>query len=290
MKIIVLGISGMLGHRAFRRLSERSDLEVYGTLRSGDARRFFATMPADRIIDGVDVENQDSLVAVLNRVRPDAAINCIGIVNQRSAAMNPLSTIPINALLPHRIAQLCHLRGARLIHISTDCVFSGRAGNYRESDPTDADDLYGRSKLLGEVDYGNAITLRTSIIGRELSGRYGLLEWFLGERSKVRGYTNAIFSGLTTEELTSVIADYVLPHRELRGVYHVGAEPIAKYDLLNLVKGVYELPIEIEPDASLRINRSLDSTRFQRATGYVCPAWPQMIRQMRALEIPNDDR
>jgi dTDP-4-dehydrorhamnose reductase len=284
MRVLVLGVTGMLGSVAFRLLQAEPGLSVFGTARSPDAHSFFDEEARPRISTGVDAENFDSLVAVFDRLRPDIVINCIGVVRQLAAAKDPLVVLPLNSLLPHRLARLSGRVGARLIHISTDCVFSGSKGDYRESDFADADDLYGRSKLLGEVNYPNAITLRTSIIGRELTTRNGLVEWFLSAGLFVRGYTKAIFTGLTTDELTRVIARFVLRYPELHGIYQVSSDPISKYDLLNLIKSVYCLDTHIEPDDSIRIDRSLDSSRFRTATGYSPPSWAEMIRKMRALE------
>jgi dTDP-4-dehydrorhamnose reductase len=281
MKVLVLGASGMLGNAVLRLLSESQGYEVFGSVRSAAAMRLLPPESGKRIVTGVDVENQDSLAALLGRIRPDAVINCIGIVKQLQEASDPLTTLPINALLPHRLARMCDLAGARLVHVSTDCVFSGSKGMYLESDPPDAVDLYGRSKSLGEVDYPHAVTLRTSIIGHELGGSaHGLVEWFLSQKDTVKGFTRAVFSGLPTVELAAVIRDRVLPARELRGVYHVSAAPIDKHSLLNLLAQSYDHPIGIVPDGQLVIDRSLDSTRFRRATGYEPPAWPELVRRM----------
>ena len=223
MRVAVLGIR-RLASTAFRLLAGRPEFSTFGTARASDVRKFFDKRLSNNIVTEIDAENYDALVSVLRDIRPRIVINCIGIVKQLATAKDPLFAIPINSILPHRLARLCELIGARLIHISTDCVFSGRRGGYRESDQPDADDLYGRSKLLGEVDYSNAITLRTSIIGRELSTRNGLLEWFLHESDRVRGFSRAIFSGLTTDELVRVMIDHVIPSLDLRGVYHVSGE------------------------------------------------------------------
>ena len=170
---------------------------------------------------------------------------------------------------------------ARFIHMSTDCVFSGRDGLYRESDFADADDLYGRSKYLGEVDYPNAITLRTSIIGHELGGgARSLVGWFLAQDGSVQGYSKAIFSGLPTVELARVIKDYVLPRPEMNGLWHVSAEPIDKLELLRLVAKAYGKQIEIRPDDSVRIDRSLNSDRFRAETGFEPLPWPELVRSM----------
>jgi len=211
-------------------------------------------------------------------------INCVGVVKQLESAEDPLVVLPINALLPHRLVRLCETNGARFVHVSTDCVFSGKRGNYQEHDPADADDLYGRSKYLGEVDYPNAITLRTSIIGHELSTTHGLIGWFLSQAGQVRGYRRAIFSGLPTVELARVIRDYVLSQPELRGVYHVSAAPISKYDLLTLVAKTYGRTTQIVPDDNVVIDRSLDSLRFRQATGYEPPVWLDLVRRMHEFQ------
>ena len=280
MKILVLGASGMLGNAVVRVLSEKTDWQVYGTVRSESAKRFFQESIAQKLLAGVDVEQQDSLTQAFIRVRPDVVINCIGLVKQLAEADDPLQAVPINTLLPHRLAKLCELSGARLVHMSTDCVFSGDKGGYRESDASDAKDLYGKSKYLGEVDYPHAITLRTSIIGHELQSAHGLVDWFLSQHGKCKGYTRAIFSGVPTVVLAKIIRDVVIPHSELHGVYQVAAKPISKCDLLKLVAEVYGKEIMIEPDDQVVIDRSLDAERFRKATGYIAPVRGEMIKLM----------
>ena len=281
MKVLVLGVSGMLGNAVFRYFSETTDYEVFGSARSGAVRHAFATALANRVIVGADVDNPDSLALLFAKVKPHVVINCIGLIKQLAEADDPLSAIPINALLPHRLARLCDVAGARLVHMSTDCVFAGTKGMYTEADMSDAKDLYGRSKYLGEVDYPHAITLRTSIIGHELSGTHSLVGWFLAQQGSVKGFRRAIFSGLPTVELARVIRDHVLPHPELHGLYHVSAEPINKFDLLTLVARAYGKTIAITPDDKLAMDRSLDSSRFREATGYQPEPWPELVRRMR---------
>jgi dTDP-4-dehydrorhamnose reductase len=280
MKILVLGVSGMLGNAVFRYCSEDSQHDVVGSARSDGVRRNFSTELAQRIVVGTDVDNQDSLALLFARVKPDVVINCVGLIKQLADANDPLQAIPINSLLPHRLARLCDIAGARLIHVSTDCVFSGSKGNYLESDASDAKDLYGRSKFLGEVDYPHCITLRTSIIGHELNSAKSLVGWFLAQQGTVKGYTKAVFSGLPTIELAHVIRDIVLPQPALHGLYHVAAEPINKFDLLTLVAQAYKKQIDIVADEQLTIDRSLNAERFRSATGYVAPAWPELIQKM----------
>jgi dTDP-4-dehydrorhamnose reductase len=275
-----LGASGMLGNAMIRMLSEKTDWQVYGTVRSESAKRLFSPDIAARLIAGVDVEQHDSLLQAFIQTRPDVVINCVGLIKQLADADDPLQAIPINALLPHRLARMCELANARLVHMSTDCVFAGDKGNYRESDPSDAKDLYGRSKYLGEVAYPHAVTLRTSIIGHELQSAHGLVGWFLSQQGRCNGYTKAIFSGLPTVVLAQIVRDVVIPHAALSGVYHVAAKPISKYDLLKLIAAVYGKKIEIDPGDKLVIDRSLDAGRFREATGYVAPEWPELIETM----------
>jgi dTDP-4-dehydrorhamnose reductase len=282
-KVLVLGASGMLGNAVFRLFADSPGLDVRATARSGAAVGRLREDLRARTIVGVDVEQFDSLAGAFASARPDVVVNCIGLVKQLAEADDPLAALPINAMLPHRLARLCAIAGARLVHVSTDCVFLGTRGRYLESDPPDAQDLYGRSKLLGEVDYPNAVTLRTSIVGHELGSAHGLVGWFLAQSGEVRGYTRAVFSGLPTVELATVIRDFVLPDASLRGLYHVAAEPIAKYDLLRLVARQYGRDTRIVPDDRVAIDRSLDGSRFAAATGYAAPDWPELVRRMHAF-------
>lgn len=280
-KVLVLGATGMLGNAVLRFFAQSAGYEVVGSARSSSALQLLPSELSGRLICGVDVENMDSLISLFTKVRPDAVINCIGLVKQLAEANDPLAAMPINALLPHRLARLCDVAGARLVHMSTDCVFSGAKGMYTEADASDANDLYGRSKYLGEVDYPNAITLRTSIIGHELNGAHSLVGWFLAQQDSARGFRRAVFSGLPTVELARVIRDHVLPHPELHGLYHVSSVPINKFDLLKLIADVYDKKINIVVDDELVIDRSLDSTMFRDATSYQQQPWPELVRRMR---------
>jgi len=280
-RVLILGASGMLGHTALRLFAASPGFEAHGTVRSTAALGLLPEGVRARVHAGVDADNPDRLTQVLATVRPDVVLNCVGVVKQLAEADDPLVAIPVNAQLPHRLARLCAMVGARLVHVSTDCVFSGARGQYSEADRPDADDLYGRSKLLGEVDYPHAVTLRTSIIGPELSGGHGLLGWFLSQSGRVQGYRKAVFSGLPTVEFARVIRDHVLPRPELRGVWHVAAAPISKYELLRLVADAYGKDILVEADDRLVIDRSLDARRFRESTAYLAPAWPQLVRLMR---------
>lgn len=280
-RILVLGISGMLGNAVFRVFAQSDRYSVMGSARSAGVLRLLPLELREQVVCGVDAENTDSLTRLFALARPNVVINCIGLVKQLAEAGEPLAAITINALLPHRVAQLCDVAGARMIHISTDCVFSGIRGMYCEQDVSDAKDLYGRSKYLGEVDYPHVVTLRTSIIGHELNSVHGLVGWFLAQQEPVKGYSGAIFSGLPTVELARVMRDFVLPNSELRGLYNVSAESINKYELLKLVAQVYGKAIDITPDDRLKIDRSLDSSRFREITGYQPAPWPELVRRMQ---------
>ena len=283
----MLGASGMLGNAVFRLFAQSTGFLTTGSLRSTNQLRYLAKDLHDHVICGVDVENLDSLKSLFAKSRPDVVINCIGLVKQLAASDDPLVVIPINAMLPHRLARFCEVAGARLVHISTDCVFSGVKGMYREGDISDANDLYGRSKFLGEVKSPHAITLRTSIIGHELSGSQSLVGWFLAQQGVVRGFRRAVFSGLPTVELALIIRDYVIPRPELHGLYHVSAKAINKYELLRLVANVYGKSVEIHPDDQFVIDRSLDSSLFCQATDYQPKAWSELIQLMHDFENSN---
>lgn len=281
MKILVLGASGMLGNAVFRFLAKSPCHEVFASVRSFEALRLLPNNLHKNVIVRVDVENLDCLTRLFDTIHPDMVINCIGLVKQVAAASDPLSAILINALYPHRLARLCDVAGSRLVHMSTDCVFSGAKGMYVESDYADANELYGRSKYLGEVDYPHTITLRTSIIGHELNGARSLVNWFLAQKDLVKGYKRVVFSGLPTVEIARVIRDYIIPHPELHGVYHVSAEPINKFDLLTMVAQTYEKNVEVIADDQFSLDRSLDSTRFRQATNFSPKPWRDLLQTMR---------
>jgi dTDP-4-dehydrorhamnose reductase len=283
-KVIIVGASGMLGSTLYRYFAASPGFAVVGTVRSRAALRALPSHRTAKIVVGLDVANTDQLARVIAEERPDVIVNCVGVIKQLAEAEDPLIAITLNALLPHRLAALSDAVGARLIQISTDCVFSGKAGNYRESDTPDAVDLYGRTKLLGEVDSPHAITLRTSIVGHEADGRaVSLIDWFLSQPGPtVRGYRRATYSGLPTVELARVIRDIVILRPDLRGVWHVASPPINKFELLKLVARTYGKAIQIEPDDAVVIDRSLDATRFREATGYVSPPWDELVARMHA--------
>lgn len=288
-KVLILGGTGMLGHTLFMQLSLQKNLDVYATARtSSGLSLWFHPDLVEKIRVGVDADKFDTVIRAFASIQPDIVINCIGLIKQLPMASDPLSAIIINSLLPHRISMICRSAGARMIHISTDCVFDGKKGNYTEHDSSNADDLYGRSKFLGEVAYPpHCLTLRTSIIGHELKGKLGLIEWFLAQKGKVNGFTHAIYSGFPTVELAHILLEYVIPKPELTGVYHVSSDPMSKYDLLSLVAKRYAKQIKIEPYDKFHQDRSLDSSVFRRITGYTPPSWPELVDKMYQYHISS---
>jgi dTDP-4-dehydrorhamnose reductase len=312
MRVLILGAGGMLGHKVWEVFRDRFDCRA--ALRTPLPLALFDDK---RVIDEFDATYFDGVARLIAVVAPDVVVNCIGVVKQLAAAHDPIASITLNALFPHVVARACAKTGARMIHISTDCVFAGTRGHYREDDVPDASDLYGRSKLLGEVTDDGALTIRTSIIGRELRTSNGLVEWFLSNRGgSVRGFTNAIFSGVTTAMLARILAAVIEQHRGMHGLYHVAGAPISKYDLLMMLNAAMGTGVTITPDDGFVpgsagvppavqhdpakyggrdardprvIDRSLDATRFQTATGLPPPEWPEMIAAL-AAESPQYER
>lgn len=276
MNILVLGASGMIGRTMFRVLSQHPEWAVTGSIRANN----FQTESLQRVIVGSDLCNLEHIVRLFRRVRPNVVVNCAGLTKHVPEGGDPLAALTINSLLPHRLAEQCAIAEARLIHISTDCVFSGSVGNYLETDLPDAVDVYGRTKALGEVFGDNIITLRTSTIGHEHATAHGLLEWFLSQEEKCKGFRHAIFSGLPSVEFARIVRDLVIPNLSLSGLYHVGGAPIDKLSLLRLIAEAYGKKIQIEEQIDFRINRSLSYDKFSKATGYQAAAWPELIEMM----------
>jgi dTDP-4-dehydrorhamnose reductase len=281
MKVLILGATGMLGHKLVQTLSSHAD--TFATVRP-------LTLPQKteglfekvHLLRGVNAENFEHLKTSIDTVQPEVVVNCIGIVKQLAQAQDAIDSISINALLPHLLAKHCMEKSTRLITISTDCVFSGKTGNYSQDDQTDPVDLYGRTKLLGEVCQPNCLTIRTSMIGRQLIGTHGLVEWLLGQNGKrIKGYKRAIFSGFTTNALSRLLIEIIYEHQNLDGLWQVAAQPISKYDLLHLVRDSYALDVEIDQDETFLCDRSLNGQPFSNATGIVSPDWPDMIDRMK---------
>jgi dTDP-4-dehydrorhamnose reductase len=292
LKVLVLGGAGMLGHKVVQRLS-KAPCELRWTLhgvRDDPALDPVPMLRDERAIERFDAMNSDLVESTLRSLEPTVVVNCLGLIKQRSDASAAIPSITLNSLLPHRVAELLTGWGGRLIHFSTDCVFSGRRGDYTEDDVSDAEDLYGRSKFLGEVTTGNALTLRTSIIGRELRHRQSLLDWFLAQNGQeVRGYRRVWWSGVTTNHLADLVAWIIETRSALYGLFQVSSGKISKYDLLVMIRERYGLDIEIIPDDNVSCDRSMIGRLFERTADYVCPTWPVLLDQLVSDATPYPD-
>lgn len=288
-RVLILGITGMLGHTLFKEMNKNTNLEVFGTTRNKNGlENYFTEDEMIKIRGNVDADNFETVIRAIASVQPTIIINCIGIIKQLPISKDPLTAITVNAQLPHRISLVARSANARFIHISTDCVFNGKKGNYTEKDHSNAEDLYGRTKFLGEVAYPHCVTLRTSIIGHELKTNYSLVDWFMSQQNDVNGFTKAMYSGFPTIEIVNIISNYVIPNKNLTGLYHVSSDPISKFDLLNILKEIYKKDININPFSDFVLDRSMNSDKFRIATGYVVPSWNQLIENMYN-HVMNDE-
>lgn len=289
-KVLVLGGGGTLGHKLWQVLPSKFP-DTFVSIRK--SREFYAKtglFSGSKVVDGLDLRDFSRLSAVLNELKPSVIVNCAGVTLRSKEALDKNSAISINALLPHRLADWCSRSGARLIHFSTVCVFDGKTGGYTEENLPDARDLYGMTKALGDVNASFALTLRSSFIGREIFGGTELLEWFLAQKGKkIKGFTKAMFTGLTTNKLAELVADLIENHPGLNGLYHVSSETVSKYDLLKLMKEAYGLEVQIEPDDSFECRRDLNGERFAKATGFAYPPWRRLMAEMAADPTPYGD-
>jgi len=281
MRILILGGDGMLGHQLLKTLKEQHEVKV--TLRQDKQayNQFNDLFNSSNSFFGVDVRSYDRLIEVISNFKPDAIINAVGIVKQRVESKEIIPSLEINSLLPHKLSVICSAINARLIHLSTDCIYTGKKGSYTELDKSDAEDVYGKTKYLGEVSGKNCLTIRTSIIGRELSRHTSLLDWFLSQTGTVKGFKNAIFTGFTTIELSRIIQNILVNYPAASGVYQVSSDSINKYDLLLLISEELGHAINIIPEFDFCCDRSLDSTRFRNEFKYSPPSWSAMIKELK---------
>lgn len=280
MKVLVIGATGMLGYSLFSNLSDYKHLDVFGTVRSIKKKEVFFKNRISKLFTNININDTSSIERIINYLKPDIVLNCIGLIKQHDISKQHISAITVNALFPHQLANICDNNGSKLIHFSTDCVFDGTIGNYKENDLPTATDLYGKSKFLGEVNYGRHITLRTSIIGHELSTSVSLIDWFLIQEKCVDGFSKAIFSGLPTCYIAKILAELIFTNPKLKGMYHLSVDPIDKFSLLTLVAESYKKRITINNNTSFSINRSLNSTNFRNLTGFVPPKWHELVEYM----------
>ncbi len=280
MQVLILGGDGMLGHELLLELAKNHKVTV-SLRQSKDNYHGYSLFSEQNALFGVDARDSKALGHLISRMAPEVVINAVGIVKQREASTDVIQSLEVNALLPHRLAELCAANDARLIHISTDCVFSGSRGGYHEEDTPDATDLYGRTKLLGEVSGRGCLTLRSSIIGLELKGRQSLVEWYLRQSGEIPGFTHAIFSGLTTMEFGRLIHRLITEFTTLEGLFHVASEPISKYDILRrLTELLGRTDVRVVPNGDFRSDRSLNARKFEQATHYWAPAWDDMLLEL----------
>jgi dTDP-4-dehydrorhamnose reductase len=288
MKILVLGATGMLGYQIFKFFSSEVSYDVYGTVRLKKNAQSFETFNAfkdgGKIIFDFDVSNFESIISLVDRLKPDLIINSIAYTNKDNKPNDFFMMTLINSFFPKKLSELCLNLKIRMIHFSTDAIFNGNKAPYSEDDIPDFLDFYGLTKYLGEVDKNHfVVTIRTSMIGHETEKKNSknIVNWFLSQNEEVKGFSKYIFSGLTTLEISKIIKNYIIPNKQLYGIYHVSSKPISKFDLLRLISSLYNKTIKIVPDSSVIINRSLDSSRFYLATGYKAPEWDVLINQMR---------
>jgi dTDP-4-dehydrorhamnose reductase len=283
MRIIILSVSGLLGHKLLQKLS--ADFDVYGTLHK--TKDHYGNLPlfsGENIIENIDVSNFDIVKDVLHAINPDVILNCVGITKRRSEIDNPLEVITLNALFPHQLAKWAKPNKIRVIHFSTDCVFNGKIGNYNEASPASAEDTYGKTKFLGEIKYEHTLTIRSSFIGQELFGRTELFEWFLAQKGKqIKGFKNTLYSGVSTTYMASVVKDIILNHPDLSGLYQLAPEePISKFDLLTIAKEAFNVDVDIIPDTDHVHHPTLDASKLRKAINLKVPAWEEMMAGMLA--------
>jgi len=279
----------MLGNALFSELS-KFNFDVFGTARNAKSKKYFNSEKLKKnIISGVDILKIESVKKVIKKVKPNIVLNCVGLIKQMPTAEDAEMAIYMNALFPHLLAKICRGNNARMIHFSTDCVFSGKKGNYKDDDFADAEDIYGRTKYLGEVKYDNCITLRTSIIGHGFENHLSLVDWFLSQKESVKGFSRVIYSGFPTVEIARIIKDFIIPNNKLSGIYNVSSDPISKYELLKIISKVYGKKIEIVKFDKEISDRTLDSSKFRKLTGCKPPKWDDMINKLHKYYLSNQN-
>ena len=286
MKILILGSTGLLGNTLTKYFLDREYFQTFASIRDYSKIKFFNKKYHEKFVYINNILDKRETEKIIKNIKPDVLINCLGLTNKKIFNSNQSEDfISINSLLPYRLQKICEDLGSRLIHFSTDCIFSGDKGFYSEKEIPDPPDIYGKSKLLGELDFENTLTIRKSVIGHELISRNGLLEWFLYQNKFVEGYKNVIFSGTTVLELAILIEKYIIPRSELKGIINITGESISKFDLLKIIADIYNKKIDIIPNELIKLDRSLDGSQFTKLTGYHPKPWPSLIKDMKEFEL-----
>lgn len=280
MRILVLGGTGLIGNRLTRQLRQNAD--VYASTRTSlvEMPMLENILEPNKWIFGLDATDFQFLESEIKRLKPDVIVNCLGVVKHQINPKNAEATILLNSVLPWRLSGIAEKYDFKLIHLSTDCVFSGETGNYKESSSPDAVDLYGRSKILGELNNAHVLTIRTSFVGREIKTFANLFEWVQRcQTTRITGYKRAIYSGLTTQAISEVIEKLIFDFSALTGLWHVSSEPISKYDLICMLNNSLNLKLDIESSEEFFCDRSLDSTAFASKTSLAIPNWITMVER-----------
>ena len=289
MKILILGSNGLVGNTITKYFLQKEDFDVFASIRDCSKLKLFKKEYHKNFLVIKNILDFDETKNILKKIKPDILINCLGITNKENLLKPDQieNCISINSLFPHKLQRICSVIGTRLIHFSSDCIFSGRKGFYSENDLPDPPDTYGKSKLLGELNYENTLTIRKSVIGHELASKKGLLEWFLGQKDFVYGYKNVMYSGITVLELARVIDEYIIPRNDLEGILNLAGESISKFDLLKTIAAIYKNSTEIIPNETIQINRTLNGSQFNNLTGYKTKSWSSLIKSMYEFNLVN---
>ena len=283
MKIFITGIDGMIGHKIAQSLSKEHT--IIGSSRKNIKSEDLGINDCELITHDF---LKDDILEILDKINPEIIVNCAGITIRRGINDNYDNTILLNSNLPHIIDDWTERNQSKLIHFSSDCVFSGKKGNYLDESIPDATDLYGLSKSRGEVKSKNTLTIRCSIIGREIFNHTELFEWIYSMRGKqIKGYNNVLYSGVTSIWMGRVLKKILKYHTELSGIYNISSEPITKYSLLNLINEHFKLGIEISRDNKIKSNKVLISKKFTEITDINPPNWDDLMTELKEDCIVN---
>jgi dTDP-4-dehydrorhamnose reductase len=274
MRILILGADGMIGHKIAQSLE---DFELILASRKSISSKSIGIINGKMVLHNLIT---DSLDLLLDNTTPDIIINCAGITTRRGVEDNIVNTELLNSDLPHKLDSWANLNSKKLIHFSTDCVFSGNRGNYLDNDFADAEDIYGKSKALGEVNSPNTLTIRCSMIGRELYNFTELFEWLKKNKNKkIEGYSKVFYSGITTVRMGKILNQILNKNLNLSGIYNISSTPISKFDLLVKLSKAFNLNVDIKQNKNNKSNKVLISEKFTEITGIYPPNWDDLISE-----------